>query len=107
MISIFGGAEHAFHGDAAERLHVLGGAMRNQRLGVFHCSTKHHPGRIGDAFMQVIGDIAGLLAGSLMQAVAPAMNSARVSGFTVSVATRRSRNPPGLCSGFECREQAL
>jgi hypothetical protein len=37
--------------------------------------------------MQIIGDIAGSLRVSWMQATAPAMNSARVSGFTVRVAT--------------------
>ena len=40
MYSIFGGAVDAFHRDPAKRLHVLGGAVRPQRLGMFsHCST--------------------------------------------------------------------
>jgi len=37
--------------------------------------------------VQVIGDIPGSLRVSLMQAVAAAMKSARVSGLMVSVAT--------------------
>ena len=65
MTSIFGGARHAFHGDAAEGLHVLGGAMRHQRLGIFPLLDEHHLGGIGDALVQVIGDIARLFAGFL------------------------------------------
>jgi hypothetical protein len=65
MTSIFGGAGKAFHGDAAECLHVLGGAVRHQRLGVFPLLDEYHFGVIGDALMQVVGDIAGLFAGFL------------------------------------------
>src|SRR5215510_6667786 len=52
----------AFHDDAAERLRMLRSAMRHQRLLVLPLLDEHHLGVIGDALMQVIGDIALLLA---------------------------------------------
>jgi hypothetical protein len=51
------------HRGAAERLHVLGGAVRHQRLGIFPLLDEHHLGGIGNALVHVVGDIAGLLAG--------------------------------------------
>src|SRR5665647_2264417 len=55
----------ALHRDAAEGLHVRGATVRYQRLGVFPLLDEHHLGRIGDALMQVISNVARLLAGFL------------------------------------------
>ncbi len=44
---------------------MLGGAMRHQRLLILPLLDEHHLARIGDALMQVVGDIAGLLSGLL------------------------------------------
>jgi hypothetical protein len=51
----------ALHRDTAERLHVLLAAMRHQRLGILPLLDEHHLGGIGDALMQIVGDIAGFL----------------------------------------------
>jgi hypothetical protein len=51
----------AFHRDAAEGLHVLLAAMRHQRLSILPLLDEHHLGGIGDALMQIVGDIAGFL----------------------------------------------
>src|SRR5258708_36687076 len=56
---------HAFHGDAAERLHVLGGAMRNKRLGVFPFPAEPHLWRSGDAFFQVNAAMSAPFSGFL------------------------------------------
>ena len=44
---------------------MLGGAVRHQRLGIFPLLDEHHLGVVGDALMQIIGDIARLFAGFL------------------------------------------
>jgi len=51
----------AFHGDPPERLHMLLRPMRPQCFHVLPLLDEHHLGGIGDALVQIIGDIAGLL----------------------------------------------
>ena len=107
MISIFGGAAMHFTATRPKVFMCSAVAVRHQRLGVFPLLDEHHFGRIGDAFMQVVGDIAGLFAGFL---------DAGGGGGNEFGARFRLHGQcgndvnheilPGLCSGFERREQA-
>ena len=44
---------------------MLGRAMRHQRLGIFPLLDEHHLGVVGDALMQIIGNVARLFASFL------------------------------------------
>src|SRR6266481_3423444 len=87
MISIFGGAD--MHVTAMRPNAFMCSAARcgTSASAFSHCSTNTI--LLGSVTLSCISYamLPGSLRVSLMQAVAPAMNSARVSGFTVNVAT--------------------
>src|SRR6266436_8939618 len=56
-------SRETFGDDADEGLYVLAGLVWRKRLVILPLLDEYHLGRLGDAFMHVVGDVASFLAG--------------------------------------------